>query len=261
MTRLPPPILVATDASDDAHAAMRVAASLARSSGSALHVVHVWQMPFAFGIPPQLALGPELEDEAGAAILSEERSFLETQGATVSGVHLRHGTPALAILAVADVVQPGLLVLGRRGLGPVRRLVMGSVSDGVVRQATVPVLVVHGEHWPPSRVVVGDDGSDEGREAAELAADVAGRTGAPLIVVHALDGLEGAAEDASALVVVARPRSVEAHQAHRHGVAEQVLHRAAGSVLVVPGSTAHPGPGASRSTSAASPSSAMASTR
>jgi nucleotide-binding universal stress UspA family protein len=189
MNRLPAPILVATDASDDAHTAMRAAASLARGSGSPLHIVHVWQMPFSYGVPLQLIADPALEDEAGATILDLEREFIEDGGASVAGAHLRRGTPALAILAVADMVHAGLVVVGRRGLGAVRRVVMGSVSDGVVRQSTAPVLVVHGDQWPPSRVVVGEDGSAESHGAADLAADVAAVTGAPIMLVRALPHL------------------------------------------------------------------------
>jgi nucleotide-binding universal stress UspA family protein len=158
MNCLPAPILVATDASEDAHAALRVAASLARRSGSPLHIVHVWQMPFTYGIALPLTIDPGLADEAGRAVLDDERALAEGFGATVASVHLQHGAAVPAILEVAGAVHAGLVVLGRRGLGAVRRTVLGSVSDGVVRHAVVPVLVVHGDNWPPSQVVVGEDG-------------------------------------------------------------------------------------------------------
>ena len=231
MNRLSAPILVATDASEDAHTAIRVAASLARRSGSPLHIVHVWQMPFTYGLALPLAFDPGLEDAAGAAILDEERALAEGFGAEVAGAHLRHGTPAYAILAVAETVNAGMIVVGRRGLGAVRRVVLGSVSDGVVQQATVPVLVVHGNNWPPSRVVVGDDGSDEARAAADVAADVAAAVGAPV------EALDDAAQDATSLVVVGHHRSVDGQHPRRNSVAGRVLHPAAGSVLVVPACT------------------------
>src|ERR1051326_1540057 len=105
MNRPPTPILVATDASDDAHAALRAAASLARRSGAPLHMVHVWQMPFTYGMALPLAIDPGLEDEAGRAILDEERALAEGFGVKVANVHLQHGVPAPAILAVAEAVQ------------------------------------------------------------------------------------------------------------------------------------------------------------
>jgi len=189
VNRLPAPILVATDASEDAHSALRVAASLARHSGSPLHIVHVWQMPFTYGIALPLTIPAGLESEAGQAILDEERALAEGFGARVAGVHLQRGGVAQAILDVADAIHAGLMVLGRRGLGAVRRAALGSVSDGVVRYAEVPVLVVHGDNWPPSRVVVGDDGSDEAGRAADVAADVAAAVAVPVTLVRALPHL------------------------------------------------------------------------
>ncbi len=66
----------------------------------------------------------------------------------------------------------GLVVVGSRGLGPVKRLVMGSVSEGVVELATRPTLILRGGGgtWPPSRLILGDDASEEARRAGELAA-------------------------------------------------------------------------------------------
>ena len=237
MNRLPAPILVATDASEDAHAAMRVAASLARRSDSQLHIVHVWQMPFTYGVAP-LVVDPDLGESAGEAILDEERALAESYGATVAGAHLRRGAPALAVLAVADSMHAGMIVVGRRGLGAVRRVVLGSVSDGVVQHSGVPVLVVHGTNWPPSRVVVGgdgsdgSDGSDEARAAADFGADIAEVVGVPVTLVSG--ALDGASQDGTALLVVGHRRPGNGSRLHGHGVAERVLHHAAGSVLVVP---------------------------
>jgi nucleotide-binding universal stress UspA family protein len=231
MNRRPAPILVATDASEDAHDAVRVAASVAARSGSPLHIVHVWQMPFAFGIVP-MAIDPGLADDAGEAILDAECVVAERSGARVSGTHLRRGMPAAAILGVADALRAGMIVVGRRGLGAVGRVVLGSVSDGVVQHAGVPVLVVHGSNWPPSRLVVGDEGSDEAGRAAVEAFHLAALVDVPCEEVQS-QALDAAGHDATALVVVGRtPR--------HHGVAEHVLHHAAGSVLVVPVPAAAP---------------------
>ena len=64
------------------------------------------------------------------------------------------------------------MVVGSRGLGPVKRLVMGSVSEGVVQLAPCTTLVVRGgeEAWPPGHLIVGDDGSEEAGRAGKLAA-------------------------------------------------------------------------------------------
>ena len=80
------------------------------------------------------------------------------------------------------------MVVGCRGLGPVMRLVMGSVSEGVIALATCPVLVIRGGEgaWPPSRVVVGDDSSPGAKEAGDLATSIAGVVGASVLLVRAV---------------------------------------------------------------------------
>jgi nucleotide-binding universal stress UspA family protein len=55
------------------------------------------------------------------------------------------GRPDAEIVRLAEGIQAGLIVLGSRGLGGVRRALMGSVSDSVVRHAHSPVLVARGE--------------------------------------------------------------------------------------------------------------------
>ena len=48
----------------------------------------------------------------------------------------------MAIVHLADELSVGLIVMGSRGLGGLRRALMGSVSDSVVRHAHCPVMVV-----------------------------------------------------------------------------------------------------------------------
>ena len=63
-------------------------------------------------------------------------------GGELAGVHARLGRPDAQIVGVADELGAGLIILGSRGLGTLRRALMGSVSDSVVRHAHCPVLVV-----------------------------------------------------------------------------------------------------------------------
>jgi nucleotide-binding universal stress UspA family protein len=56
--------------------------------------------------------------------------------------HLRVGDAAPQIVALAEEIEAGLIVMGSRGLGGIRRALIGSVSDAVVRHAHCPVLVV-----------------------------------------------------------------------------------------------------------------------
>ena len=59
--------------------------------------------------------------------------------------HLSEGAPAAEIVTLGEEMGVGLIVVGTRGLGGVRRALMGSVSDSVVRHAHCPVLVVRRE--------------------------------------------------------------------------------------------------------------------
>jgi nucleotide-binding universal stress UspA family protein len=85
-----------------------------------------------------------LEQEAQEVLDGQVKKIEET-GATVEMAHRRMGRPAQEIVALADEIGAGLIVMGSRGLGGVRRALMGSVSDSVVRHAHCPVLVVRQE--------------------------------------------------------------------------------------------------------------------
>ncbi len=164
MDPFPGTILLATDGSADATFAARAAVDLAARTGAALHVVHAWLpvppvAPLYPGMPP-LDYTQAFREEA-QALLEREVGRIAAAGGRVAGQHLRLGRPSDQVVALAGELGAGVVVVGSRGLGPVRRLVLGSVSEGIVRQAPCPVLVLRGGAgaWPPARVVVGDDGS------------------------------------------------------------------------------------------------------
>lgn len=175
MSNFPRKILVATDGSKDAALATRAAVDLSTRTGSELHVVHAWREP-SFFLDYFLAEAAEVSyvrEEAGR-LLEEQAEQMRATGGTLAGSHLREGRPAEEISALAGELGDSLVVVGSRGLGPVKRLVMGSVSEGIAHLSPCPALIVRGaeEGWPPSRLVVGDDGSEGARRAGELAASV-----------------------------------------------------------------------------------------
>src|SRR5215204_4576701 len=169
MEGFPAKILLATDGSEDAALAARAAADLSEKAGSELHLVHVLpRFPrYAYpGVTPQVY---------SRVLLEEQVKGIGARGARVAESHTRRGPIADEILDLAEELGADLIVVGSRGLGPVRGLLLGSVSGGIVHGATSPVLVLRGGEnaWPPNRIVVGDDGSEEAKGAGVLAARIA----------------------------------------------------------------------------------------
>ncbi len=150
MSIFPTKILLATDGSQEATLAARTAIDIADKTGSELHVVLVGLSAGLVGMgPAEIAdiPGPrqeELNYEARRE-LDEQLKQIEAAGGTVTQAHLRIGKADEEIIALAEELDAGLIVIGSRGLGGIRRVLMGSVSDSVVRHAHCPVLVVRKE--------------------------------------------------------------------------------------------------------------------
>ena len=141
-------ILLPTDGSTDAALAARAAIDLSGESGAELHVVHAWQsVPFARF---ESLIRAQLKQEA-EELLAEQEKLIGAGGGKIAGSHLRRGSAVDEILDLAYELGAGLIVMGSRGMGPVKRLVMGSVSEGVVHHTRCPVLVLRGRQaaWPP----------------------------------------------------------------------------------------------------------------
>ena len=149
MSIFPTRILLATDGSEEAELAALRAVDIAEKTDSELHVVHVGVVPsFLVSYPGTLGYERRLYDqieEESRQRLRELSWRVKAAGGTVAGTHLRLGQVALEIVALAEELGVGLIVLGSRGLGGVRRALMGSVSDSVVRHAHCPVLVVRSD--------------------------------------------------------------------------------------------------------------------
>src|SRR5215217_1969901 len=148
MSTFPTKILLATDASEDAVKAAQMASDVANVSGSELHVLHVGNMKDFHIAPgaeqsfsPHTASLGEVREKAEQT-LEEAVRQVEEAGGTVAASHLRMGDPDDEILRFGEEQGDfGLIVMGSRGLGPIKRRLMGSVSESVVRHARCPVLV------------------------------------------------------------------------------------------------------------------------
>jgi nucleotide-binding universal stress UspA family protein len=137
-------ILLATDGSEEAELAAVVAVELANGTGSELHVVHIKLLPITPPYPDVLDWREDLEraEREVRELLDGQVKKVEDAGGTVAGAHLREEQPAEEIVALAEEIGVGPIVVGSRGRGGIRRALTGSVSDWVVRHARCPVLVV-----------------------------------------------------------------------------------------------------------------------
>jgi nucleotide-binding universal stress UspA family protein len=158
MSIFPTKVLVATDGSREAQLAAQTAADLSQKTNSELHVVHVFGIaPVGPPVYPQATTLQSVEFEAESdqrqriteqrarELLDAEVEKLRSEGATLAGEHLIEGWVASGIVGLAEELGAGLIVMGSRGLGGIRRALMGSVSDSVVRHAHCPVMVVREE--------------------------------------------------------------------------------------------------------------------
>ena len=76
-------------------------------------------------------------------VLAPEAAALRNRGARVD-LHVTTGPPAPEIVRYAESNDSDLVVIGARGLGTMKRLLLGSISEAVLRHADCPVLVVRG---------------------------------------------------------------------------------------------------------------------
>jgi nucleotide-binding universal stress UspA family protein len=146
MSIFPTRILLATDGSGEAELATIRAVELAQRTDSELHVVHVGVVPtLLVSYPGTLGYEGKLYEqiqEQSRELLRKESWRVKVAGGTVAGAHLRMGKVDLEIVALAKELGADLIVMGCRGHGGIRRAIEGSVSDGVIRHAPCPVLVV-----------------------------------------------------------------------------------------------------------------------
>jgi nucleotide-binding universal stress UspA family protein len=136
----PTTVLLATDGSGEAQLAATTAADLANSTNSELHVVHVGELRPTFLAQTEVEPA-ELQRQAQRQ-LDEEVRRVEEAGGTVKEAHLKLGQADEEIVDLAQSLGIGLIVMGSRGRGRIRRALMGSVSDSVVRHAHCPVTIV-----------------------------------------------------------------------------------------------------------------------
>ena len=180
-------VVVGVDESDGAADALRWAVADAAARGSTLSAVLVWSWLSQHPLDDPKAFDPEFGEADALARLEEilVRALGEVpedlRRVTVDDLDRR------GLVRAAAETDADLLVVGARGLGGFRGLLLGSVSRYCLHHSPCPVAVVkpNPPTGPVERIVVGVDGSPTARHALAWAIDAARDHGAAVEVVHA----------------------------------------------------------------------------
>lgn len=198
MNMLPTKVLLASDGSKGAELASSAAVELANRTGSELHLIYVLPAPLYYhperhGCPTQY----EKQREEGQRRLDDLVERVGITGGTVAEAHLAIGPLDVEIVATAEDIGAGMIVVGSRGLGGLRRSLLGSVSESVMHHAHSPILVVRQEPGASradvgemsvcsTKIVVATDSSQSSAHAVREAAGLAHDTGSELHIAHVM---------------------------------------------------------------------------
>jgi nucleotide-binding universal stress UspA family protein len=187
-------VLVPTDGSPEAEYAARYGIALAGATGATVHVLSVVDESL---YPRTSVLSDDLIEESLEAARAEAGEAVD-RVAEMAGpgtnvvTEVRQGVPAESIRTYAADHGVDLVVMGTHGRTGLRRYIIGSVAEEVVRTSEVPVLTVRKRAEEPasteiSRVLVPTDGSDQSMAAVEHAIDVAATYDATVHALYVVD--------------------------------------------------------------------------
>ncbi len=181
-------MVVGVDGSSNSEQALAWALDHAPARDAGVEAVHAWQAFATGSFQGIVATDHDDLEQAAAELLDEsiERAVVGHATTPIQRV-LVPGTPATALLEQSR--DADLVVVGSRGRGGFRGLLLGSVSHQVMQHAPCPVIVVPdgGNEPPKGRIVVGVDDSDSARAALAWAVDWAACDAAEIDVVLAFD--------------------------------------------------------------------------
>jgi nucleotide-binding universal stress UspA family protein len=183
------PLLLALASDEPAVAAIRLTQALARSKGAVPSVVRALGEVRAAEASVAPLAGVVVEEYLGPEYLDECRRALEQQVTSVAGTvdwptEVCDDAPVEAIVAEALALRAGLIVMGLRRHGVLRRMITRDLLAEVVREARVPVLAVRPELTGlPRRVVAAIDFGDASIRAAYMARRLIADDGT-LFLVH-----------------------------------------------------------------------------
>lgn len=140
-------ILFPTDFSTPSDAALAHATALARDTGATMVIVHVEEPPVVYGTGEMYYGIPNPDTEALKKMLE---AVVPTDSDVKYEHHLVTGDPATEIVRLAEEEGVDLIVMGTHGRTGLKRLLMGSVAEAIVRRAPCPVFTYKEPHQDKS---------------------------------------------------------------------------------------------------------------
>lgn len=196
-------ILVGVDGSEGSLLAARTAALLAKPENASVLLVTVFDpanySPSYYGAWELTGEVQNIDEIAGEAYDDVElrtRPILENAGIRYESIRER-GHPADRIVKASRDVDADLVVVGSRGLGGWKRLVLGSVSTGVLHHASCPVMVARGQPAAFQRILLATDGSESAVRATKAAIHLSKTFKASLAVLNVCNSLRPVEEAAT----------------------------------------------------------------
>ena len=263
------PVVVGVDGSPTSYAAAGYAARIADQRGRPLHLVHGYLHPLGYGVGINpYDLGVPAPTRAAVEMLESAAEQLRSRWPGLE-VETRQGAGGPAASLIDESRRAGLLVVGTRGVGGFKGLLLGSVSTQVAGHSRCPVFVVRpaeGEELPyDGPVLVGVDGSTHSRLAVAHGAQEAMHRGGVLRLVNAYaintspmlsfppeglqeyevalrDNATGVLREAAAVVRHDHPElTIEEHVVAGANPAQDLVEATRGAALAVVGSRGHGG--------------------
>jgi nucleotide-binding universal stress UspA family protein len=166
--------LLAVDGSDNSYEAVHIMKYIARAEQLAL--LHALEVPRP--AYPEMAMIPEAAEELyktleqsmkedGERLLDRVQSLLPLHAGPTTK-HLKIGSPAGVILSMAEEQKADLIVMGARGLGPVKERLLGSVSHRILTLAPCATLIVNGPVKAMKQILLPLEGSSDAEAAVRF---------------------------------------------------------------------------------------------
>jgi nucleotide-binding universal stress UspA family protein len=136
-------IVVGTDGSPNAEAAVKQATKIAKDGGARIHLVSAFPdtPSFSESIASSAKRQPVNLREVAESVLGRAEAEVEAQGVEVV-THAREGDPARVLLQVTEEQNADLIVIGARGLTGFQRFLLGSVSSKLAHHAPCSLMIV-----------------------------------------------------------------------------------------------------------------------